>query len=271
MPAMNRHQKLFTRLLAPSLLLAAACGAEARDAPTALPDPTAATAATVTSTVTSMAATPTPPATASTPASSAASPLPEKLTSAPALIYRALDTGAINARSTLTTRTLQRFEDQALLTVLEQTVNNSSEMTPTHLKPFGAPTIRRFVGSVTTKGKRTTFYLADAGEKVTLECEMGNVNAAAATAVRASSRKGGCNGDRGHWVPSTMKRVEALRCGIEREAASIDSPDRREEMAFAASPGIEFLFVNDDCVMQGGGYRFVPPDSAVGPIRPPGG
>ena len=181
------------------------------------------------------------------------------------------DTGAINARSTLTTRTLQRFENQALLTVLEQTVNNSSEMTPTHLKPFGAPTIRRFVGSVTTKGKRTTFDLADAGEKVTLECEMGNVNAAAATAVRASSRKGGCNGDRGHWVPSTMKRVEALRCGIEREAASIDSPDRREEMAFAAPPGIEFLFVNDDCVMQGGGYRFVPPDSAVGPIRPPGG
>ena len=35
-----------------------------------------------------------------------------------------------------------------------------------------------------------------------------------------------------------------------------------DEIAFALSPGIEHLFVNDDC-LQGGGYRQVAKDRAI--------
>ena len=34
------------------------------------------------------------------------------------------------------------------------------------------------------------------------------------------------------------------------------------ELAFAPSPGIEWLFVNDDC-LQGGGWRLVPADRSI--------
>jgi hypothetical protein len=207
-----------------------------------------------------------------TTASVAAPPpvIPEALSNAPRLVYRSFDTGVLNARSTLVTRTLQRFEDQALLTELTQT-SNSSTFKPV-IGPFDAPKIRRYLGTATTTGKVTTFTLTDGDTKLKLDCAMGDVKVAAATAVRASSGKGGCNGDRGHWVPAATKRVQALRCGIDETPPDPEypPPDRFEEMAFTAPPGIEFLFVNDDCVMQGGGYRFVPANGEVGAIRTPG-
>lgn len=126
------------------------------------------------------------------------------------------------------------------------------------------------LGDRWTTGKTTRFTLEEGGEKIVLECAMGPVQVAAATAVRARSRQSEC-GDRGKWQPLATKRVEALRCGIDDSPIEpMFPPDRREEMAFTAAPGIEFLFVNDDCVIQGGGYRFVPGGGGVGPIRPPG-
>jgi hypothetical protein len=203
--------------------------------------------------------------TASAPAATPV--IPDALANAPRLVYRSLDTGMLNARSTLVTRTLQRFEDQALLTVLSQT-SDSSTSEPV-LGPFGAPAIRRYLGTATTRGDTTTFSLVDGADKLTLECSMGHVQVAAATAVRKPVGGGQCDGDRGRWQPRATKRVAALRCGI--HLPSPDYPaDRDEDMAFTAPPGIEFLFVNDDCVMQGGGYRLMPPDGGVGAIRPPG-
>lgn len=170
--------------------------------------------------------------------------------------------------STLVTRTLQRFEDRALLTVETQT-SSANNFNP-DIGPFGAKAVRRFVGTVAEDGKRLTFELADAQESMKLICEMGTVKVAPASAVRRPSKPPGCNGDRGGWLPSTTKAVEALRCGIFPAPDPRDQVDRLEDMAFAAAPGVEFLYVNDDCVMQGGGYRFIPPDGSVRAIRPPG-
>ena len=39
------------------------------------------------------------------------------------------------------------------------------------------------------------------------------------------------------------------------------------EFTFGEAPGIEFLFVNDDCIIQGGGLRRVPSDGSVSAIR----
>ncbi len=136
--------------------------------------------------------------------------------------------------------------------------------------PFEAPAIRRYLGTATTTGTVTTFALADGDANLVFACATGEVRVASATAVRKPGRRSEC-GDRGVWTPAPTQRVVALRCGIDESPVDPSfPPDRREEMAFVAAPGIEFLFVNDDCVMQGGGYRFIAANGEVAAIRPPG-
>jgi len=38
-------------------------------------------------------------------------------------------------------------------------------------------------------------------------------------------------------------------------------------VAFAPAPGVEWLYVNDDCVMQGGGFRWIAKDGAIASER----
>jgi hypothetical protein len=193
------------------------------------------------------------------------------LEGATTLVYRYVETGAISPRNTVVTRTLQRSESEALLTVETSITRNEMGPLRESLGPLGTPTVRRFAGTVKTEGKLSIFELEDGGEAMRLECEMGVLRVAGATAVRERVGLGGCNGDRGRWIPDATKRVPALRCGIDRDPPDPNyEPDRREQMAFVASPGIEFLWVNDDCSMQGGGYRFVPTDRSVHPFRRPG-
>ena len=254
-----------THALAPiaGMLLALACGGEPRGtrrAPLAAPS-----VVTAPSTLGSSVVLRREPS-ASPTASAAAAPgvVPGPLESAPRLVYRSLETGALSTRSTLRTRTLQRFEDQALLTVATQL--SESDTSQPVLGPFDSPRIRRYLGRAKAQGDWVSFTLSDGEESVTLECTMGEVKVARATAVRTRAGRGQCAGDRGRWLPGSTTRVRALRCGRYEPAPDLD---REEDMAFTAAPGIEFLFVNDDCVMQGGGYRFIPEDGSVGAIRAP--
>lgn len=216
---------------------------------------------------------PATPAAASATASATASVAPSvalsaELTSAPALIYRELNTGALPGRTTLVTHRLQRAANQALLTVETRSSENNGATLPVSIEPLGPPTVRRFAGTWTSTGAVTTFELSDGTESRKLVCEQGRVQVAAATAVRKREGRGGCEGDRGQWTPRATKRVEALRCGINHDPPDpAYRPDRFEEQAFVPAPGVEFLFVNDDCVMQGGGYRFIPADGSVYAVR----
>jgi len=124
--------------------------------------------------------------------------------------------------------------------------------------PFGPLTSRTLVG---TFAKDTLVYVDD-GKAFSLTCVTKSVAVAGATAVRVREGKRGCEGDQGKWKPGATRKAKALVCG-----------DMTSEMdpsfTFVAPPGpdIEYVWVNDDCSMQGGGYRDVPKDGSIAPVR----
>ena len=195
-----------------------------------------------------------PPADA--PPVDAAPAIPADLAAAPAWSGRSFYTGHIRAKAVHSTATLQRVGDRALVTVdIRETPLRLDGKPP---PPFGPPVRRTFLG--TFDGKQLVY--ADGGETITLPCTTQTVRVAAATAVRIREGKGGCEGDRGKWSPAKTRAQKALVCGdmsseLDPSYTFVEPP----------APAIEYLWVNDDCSMQGGGYRDVPPDGSIHPGR----
>lgn len=193
--------------------------------------------------------------------------VPAELLDAPPWIYRELSTGVILHQSMLHTYTLRRHGNRALLTVDVQTAPSSTD--PAAIGPWSPKSTKRYVGTVEVRGGAILMKLSHGGEILELPCAMGTLAAAAASAVRRPHPRGrdsdACDGDRGRWVPGATTRIEVLRCGLFNE----DDPDadRDERMAFMAAPGIEYLFVNDDCDQQGGGYRLIAKDGSIAKVR----
>ena len=78
------------------------------------------------------------------------------------------------------------------------------------------------------------------------------------TPMGGAKYKQPCSGDPGKFAPAATKKVEVLSC---------KHPDFDAPMIFGRAPGIEYLHVNDDCNMQGGGYRAIAADGSVAPVR----
>ena len=137
------------------------------------------------------------------------------------------------------------------------------------IKGWSPRSTKVYLGTVEVRGEAISITLSRGGEMLELSCEMGTIAAAAATAVRRPHPRapGGdeCYGDRGRWVPARAEKVQALRCGVSE--ADDPTADRMEKMAFTAEPGVEFLAINDDCIMQGGGYRRIARDGSVANVR----
>jgi hypothetical protein len=226
-------------------------------------------AAAVTPAVPTTTPTEAPPAAPDPPAEPdlvVAPPLPADLATVKPWVYRELQTGAIRARHTLAIYRLHRHGTRAALLVEEREAT-SSDPDADRIDGFTTRSFRLYVGTVTARGRRQTFALVsddNRGETLDLPCRLSRVAVARADAVREPSGSGEC-GDRGEWRPSTMKRREILSCLP--FARDDPDPDRDEQLAFAPEPGIEFLFVNDDCTMQGGGYRAISAGGAVANIR----
>jgi hypothetical protein len=89
----------------------------------------------------------------------------------------------------------------------------------------------------------------------TQTCKRTKLDVAAATAVRVPVPRVTECGNQGMWLPNKTKKVDALLC--------THDPDDPNQIGLAAAPGIEWLYVNDDCVMQGGGWRSIPKDGSV--------
>jgi hypothetical protein len=205
--------------------------------------------------------------------------IPDKLAAAPRWIYRDYSTGMVAPTQGHPVQyTLQRHGDEALL-IIERldahptdiighspmsamdppsprpTANNADRTADTDARSFK-------LGTITTNGATSTITFNDDDEP--LVCTPGKVRVAGATAGRAGdrSKEPDC-GFRGRWVPATLRTIEVLRCNL------LDDPDvdHAEEYAFAPAPGIEFLYINDDCDMQGGGYRAIAKDGAIAPPR----
>jgi hypothetical protein len=184
-----------------------------------------------------------------------ASVIPDELASATAWAGRILDTGEILPQAVHTRATLQRVGDRALVT---------REIREAPTRPgggdlsWGPPTTLRHVG--TFDDKRLSYV--DRGQPVALDCATMTVVVAAATAVRRREGKAGCMGDRGKWVPGATHEVKVLVCGeMTKELAP--------RFVFVEPPAreIEYVWINDDCVMQGGGYRDVPLDGSIASPR----
>lgn len=186
-----------------------------------------------------------------------------ELAAAPAWIYRHLEAGAVRADQRLTTYTLRRLGTQALWT--EQTQSAPASLRGGVVGAWSPISTKTFVGSVELERTGLRLKLQHGTERVELSCHAGSISVAGATAVRARTPgKGACEGDRGRWQPAGLTKVDALRCGPLPKGSD---PDRTDEHVFTPSPGTEFLFVNDDCVIQGGGYRSVAADGSVAPVR----
>lgn len=195
--------------------------------------------------------------------------VPPSLVAAPKWIGRRLMTGAVNRVTEHFTFTLQREGGQALLTIEKRRAKQASGSGPDALMPeriaeWELVSTEQFIGTIEEAGDVVTIAVkgVGGGDKRDFRCKRTTIAAAPADAVRARSPGGEC-GDPGRWVPPTTKPVEVIRCIPFEEKGS----NEWARLAFAAAPGIEWLHINDDCVIQGGGWRLVPPDGGIGRLR----
>jgi hypothetical protein len=184
----------------------------------------------------------------------APAPDPE-LAAAPASIFRFYATGLVAAKSghRLETWTLRALADRGVVSVERKLPGENDSWLP------GTQSL--YLGTATDDGKTLTLTLAAGTDKLALTCTRDKLEVATANAVRkprAKKSKTDECGDTGVWSPAKTKSLAVLSC----KDARYDAP-----MIFGPAPGIEYLVVNDDCKMQGGGYRQIAPDGAIAPVR----
>jgi hypothetical protein len=165
------------------------------------------------------------------------------------------------------THTLRRLGDRALLTV--ETLVAESQLLD--IGPWKPQPVKTYLGTAEEKAKVVTLKLtnvADPKDTMTLPCRRTTLAAASADAIRRASipvARQEC-GDRGRWHPSSTKQLQVLRClPFDDKPFNLDDSSTWESaphLAFAPSPGIEWLYVNDDC-LQGGGWRQVRADRSI--------
>jgi len=179
-----------------------------------------------------------------------------ELAAAPPSVFRFYATGLA-----------MKKEGQRLETWTLRTVGERATILVERMRPDGDAwilgTTTLYLGTAAVDGKGLKLALAAGPNQLALACKREKLAVAAANAVRKPHPKKGkfageCSGDPGRWVPEKTKSIDVLSC---------KHPDYEAPMPFAAAPGVEYVFVNDDCDQQGGGYRALASDGAVAPVR----
>jgi hypothetical protein len=57
------------------------------------------------------------------------------------------------------------------------------------------------------------------------------------------------------WRPRATQTIDVLRCEASDRTLNDHGQFGSTTLQLAPLPGVESVFVNDDCVLQGGGYR----------------
>ncbi|HEY5920390.1 MAG TPA: hypothetical protein VIV11_01910 [Kofleriaceae bacterium] len=200
----------------------------------------------------------------------ASAPHPLSMTT-PVWIGRRYLTGAVRATQTHETFTLQFAGGEALLRVAKRHAKSSLDDVMSEPRGWSEPELQQYIGTIKEDGDVVTIAV-EGNDKIDWKCKRTKVAAARADAVRGRTPGSGGEecGDTGRWVPATTKQVPVIRC-IPFAEPKPNDPDGAgevwEKLAFAEDPGIEWLHVNDDCVIQGGGWRLVAPDRAIAKVR----
>ena len=204
--------------------------------------------------------------------------IPDALANAPAVIFRRYYTGMI-AVPTVVTFTLRRHDHAALLVVEKQSGKRIVRPGANRRDDFviGNWTVvstTRYLGTATDAG---VLALTDLDKPATLQltCKNRRMVVAGPDAVRRPGvpPRGGCEGETGRWVPAKTTRAELLYCySAEPASGAPEDSDWNAygdymHVAFAPAPGVEWLYVNDDCIMQGGGFRWIAKDGAIASER----
>jgi hypothetical protein len=181
-------------------------------------------------------------------------------------IYRDLSTGLVRRGSTLDTYRLVLAGERATLTVTAAATDHRRQRATGPLTGWRDTTTRTFTGTITVDGDARILDLHEDGSDLVWRwsCEPHAYDVAPADAVRTASSDDDDDdcGDEGRWSKPT-RLVDVLACG---DLAAGD-PDQLEGIfAFARAPGLEHLFVDDDC-LSGGGLRAIPRDGSVAPVR----
>ena len=197
-----------------------------------------------------------PDAAIAAPPVDAAPAVDAELAAAPPSVFRFYSTGLVTTKAgpRLETWTLRHVGERATILVERMRPNGDA---------WTLGTTTRYLGTVADDGTSLKLALAAGPNQLALECKREKLAIAAATAVRKPHPRKGryarpCSGDPGRWVPDKTKSIDVLSC---------KHPDYEAPMPFASAPGVEYLFVNDDCDQQGGGYRAIANDGAVAPVR----
>lgn len=151
------------------------------------------------------------------------------------------------------TYTLQRSGGRAALSVV--TMVGTSWSDPPELLKQRSHVV--YLGTVTEKSGVVSIEVENGNDKLALQCKRTKLRAARATAVRAYHAKNDGCGDDGRWIPGATKPQIALRCS---------DPEEWDQIAFAPTPGIEWVVLSDDC-LAGGGWRAVNADGTIAKPR----
>lgn len=160
------------------------------------------------------------------------------------LRFRLYSTGKILGQPTITTFELHLEAGHAHLAVSKSAV----------LEKGGPPQVGKVL-------EMKSFDAATPDALHTWSCHDATLDVAVAKAVRVRKDPDLECGDTGAFSPATTEKVQVLLCTDEDEV----------RYAFAEGPGVEWLYVNDDCVMQGGGFRRIADDLSIAAPRPASG
>jgi len=168
-------------------------------------------------------------------------------------VFRELGLGMIVSPRRQTS-ILRRVGDRASLRVELDGAPMESGDTPAAWSPVHRET---FVGTSHRDRERTVFELVSArGTRLTLTCRADRlaVHRAGANLVPDPEFHDEC-GNRGVWRPRATRTVAVLSCAASDRDLDHYGQFGSTAMAFAPAPGVESLYINDDCIVQGGGYR----------------
>lgn len=172
-----------------------------------------------------------------------------------AMTFRRLEVGKARGHAVRTTFVLDL--DHATIDETDETLAKSVTVAEADAETAWVTKARhRYAGArrEAKDGVQLDLEAADA-QPLHVMCTSKRIEAAAAHATRVASPDRGegyeC-GDKGVWSPAGTAAVDTLACIPAGQSVDTDDDD---ELVFAPGSGLEWVFQNDDCEIQGGGFR----------------